>query len=230
MNCSSPGTMLAFAVSILSSGMFWGEFLTCGETGDNPDWVFQLWVWILGWCHESSIWDWLFVTPWTVVRQAPLSMKFSMQEYWSGCQFLLQGICMNQGSNSQVLWLLSWRADSLPLAPPGKIVLRPWANRDCWFSEGGNFDAAAPSRYPHTCTLYNWMSCLVSVLWPFHNQPFLCVMCKVWNKAAFDHHATEMMVLIPGVSGNSKFWTCIFSLQSVYIPSVTFSLLVCVCL
>ena len=26
----------------------------------------------------------LFVTPWTVARQAPLSMGFSRQEYWSG--------------------------------------------------------------------------------------------------------------------------------------------------
>ena len=27
---------------------------------------------------------WLFVTPWTVVCQAPPSMRFSRQEYWSG--------------------------------------------------------------------------------------------------------------------------------------------------
>ena len=27
---------------------------------------------------------WLFATPWTVARQAPLSMGFSKQEYWSG--------------------------------------------------------------------------------------------------------------------------------------------------
>ena len=27
---------------------------------------------------------WLFVTPWTVAYQAPLSMRFSRQEYWSG--------------------------------------------------------------------------------------------------------------------------------------------------
>ena len=26
----------------------------------------------------------LFVTPWTIARQAPLSMGFSRQEYWSG--------------------------------------------------------------------------------------------------------------------------------------------------
>ena len=28
--------------------------------------------------------DWLFVTPWAVTRQAPLSMEFLRQEYWSG--------------------------------------------------------------------------------------------------------------------------------------------------
>ena len=32
--------------------------------------------------HFSHIW--LFETPWTVVHQAPLSMGFSRQEYWSG--------------------------------------------------------------------------------------------------------------------------------------------------
>ena len=26
----------------------------------------------------------LFITPWTVARQAPLSMGFSRQEYWNG--------------------------------------------------------------------------------------------------------------------------------------------------
>ena len=29
----------------------------------------------------------LFVTPWTVAPQAPLSMGFPRQEYWSGLQF-----------------------------------------------------------------------------------------------------------------------------------------------
>ena len=29
----------------------------------------------------------LFVTPWTVVRQAPLFMGFSRHEYWSGLPF-----------------------------------------------------------------------------------------------------------------------------------------------
>ena len=31
------------------------------------------------------------MTPWTVARQAPLSMEFSMQEYWSGLPFTTPG-------------------------------------------------------------------------------------------------------------------------------------------
>ena len=34
----------------------------------------------------------LFATPWTLVRQVPLSMGFSRQECWSGCHFPLQEI------------------------------------------------------------------------------------------------------------------------------------------
>ena len=42
----------------------------------------------------------LFVTPWTVAYQSPLSMGFSRKEYWSvGRHFLLQEIFLNQGLN-----------------------------------------------------------------------------------------------------------------------------------
>ena len=41
----------------------------------------------------------LFVTPWTVAHQAPLSMEFSTQEYWSGLPFPSQGIFLTQESN-----------------------------------------------------------------------------------------------------------------------------------
>ena len=52
---------------------------------------------------------WLFVTPWTTACQAPLSMGFSREEYWSGCHFLLQGIFPAQESNLRLLCLLHWR-------------------------------------------------------------------------------------------------------------------------
>ena len=40
----------------------------------------------------------LFVTPWTVARQAPLPMGFPRQEYWSGLPFPSQSIFLAQGS------------------------------------------------------------------------------------------------------------------------------------
>ena len=39
----------------------------------------------------------LFATPWTVARQAPLSMGFSRQEYWSGLPFPSSGDLPNPG-------------------------------------------------------------------------------------------------------------------------------------
>ena len=39
----------------------------------------------------------LFVTPWTVACQAPLSMGFSRQEYWSGLPFPSPGDLPNPG-------------------------------------------------------------------------------------------------------------------------------------
>ena len=38
-------------------------------------------------CVGALIRVWLFVTPWTVTRQTPLSMEFSRQKYWSGLSF-----------------------------------------------------------------------------------------------------------------------------------------------
>ena len=45
----------------------------------------------------------LFVTPWTVVHQAPLSMGFSRQEYWSGLPFSLTGDLSDPGLNLHLL-------------------------------------------------------------------------------------------------------------------------------
>ena len=38
-----------------------------------------------------------FTTPWTVFHQAPLSMEFSRQEYWSGLPFPPPGHLLNPG-------------------------------------------------------------------------------------------------------------------------------------
>ena len=59
--------------------------------------------------------------PRTVARQAPLSVEFSRQEYWSGCHFLLQGIFPTQGLNPFLLQIYCiGRQDSLLTVPPRK--------------------------------------------------------------------------------------------------------------
>ena len=59
----------------------------------------------------------LFVTPWTVAHQAPLSMGFSRQEYWSGLPFLSPRDLPNPGIKPGSPAL---QADALPSEPPGK--------------------------------------------------------------------------------------------------------------
>ena len=61
----------------------------------------------------------LFATPWTVAHQAPLSMGFSRQEYWSGLPFPSPGDLPNPGIEP---WSPALQMDSLPSEPPGKPI------------------------------------------------------------------------------------------------------------
>ena len=70
----------------------------------------------LGYCQDS--WDLLllvckvtsnsFVTLWTVARQAPLSMGFSRQEYWSGLPFPSPGESSRPGDQTCVSCISRW--------------------------------------------------------------------------------------------------------------------------
>ena len=67
----------------------------------------------------------LFVILWTVARQAPLSMGFSRQEYWSGWLCPPPGDLPDRTHISYVSCL--WQAGSLPLALPwgAQVKYRP---------------------------------------------------------------------------------------------------------
>ena len=54
-------------------------------------------------------------TPWTIARQASLSMGFPRQEYWSEFPFLSPGDLPDLGTK-----LLHWRVNSLSESP-GKL-------------------------------------------------------------------------------------------------------------
>ena len=59
----------------------------------------------------------LFATPWTEAHQAPPSMGFSRQGYWSGLPFPSPGDLPNPGIEPRSPAL---QADALTSAPPGK--------------------------------------------------------------------------------------------------------------
>ena len=64
----------------------------------------------------------LFATPWIVAYQAPLSMGFSRQEYWSGLSFPSPGVLPDPGIEWESLHLLHWQV-VFTTEPPGKPLV-----------------------------------------------------------------------------------------------------------
>ena len=79
----------------------------------------------------------LFPIPWTVAYQAPPSLGFSWQEYWSGLPFPSPGDIPNPGIEPESPAL---QADSLPTELPGTLnllvmIILSFFNR-MWKSQG----------------------------------------------------------------------------------------------
>jgi len=58
----------------------------------------------------------LFMTPWTIARQAPLSVGFSRQEYWSWLPFRSPGDLPNPGIEPESTVSPALQMDSLLLS------------------------------------------------------------------------------------------------------------------
>ena len=65
--------------------------------------------------------------PWTIAHQAPQSMAFSREEYWSGLPFPHPGDFPNLEIEP---WSPTLQADALPSEPPGKPII-PKTNAVC---------------------------------------------------------------------------------------------------
>ena len=74
-------------------------------------------------CAQSLSWVWLFATSWTVARQAPLSMEFFRQEYWSRLPFPTPGDLPDPGIESVSLVSPALAGRFLTTAPPGNTRL-----------------------------------------------------------------------------------------------------------
>ena len=64
----------------------------------------------------------VFAAPWPVARQAPLSMGFSRQEYWSGLPFPPLGDLPNPGIESLSLASPALAGRFFTFAPPGNLL------------------------------------------------------------------------------------------------------------
>ena len=87
-----------------------------------------------------------FVTPWSVVYQAPLSIGFSRQEYWSGLPFSSSGHLPDSGIKPTSPAL---QADSLPLShEESTINMVLYLEKDLKFAFGRRKVAA--------CVIVKW--------------------------------------------------------------------------
>ena len=91
----------------------------------------------------------LFATPWTVAHQAPLSMGFPRQEYWSGLPFLSPGDLSDPGikPRSPVLAgrYFTTEPPGKPLFIPCKLLCREWISKVLVYSTGGGGGLVAKS-------------------------------------------------------------------------------------
>ena len=73
-------------------------------------------------CTRALSHVWLFAAPWTITLQAPLSMGFFRQEYYSGLPFPTPEDLPNPGIKPTSLKSPELQANSLPSVPPGKLM------------------------------------------------------------------------------------------------------------
>ena len=109
-NATCPG-LVSNATTIISH---WMSAQTCNRSRDSVGLVTKL-------CANRMI-------PWTAAHQAPLSMGFPRQQYWSGLPFLPPGDLPHPGLKPSSPTL---QVDSLPLSYPGNPQESPSQMTGC---------------------------------------------------------------------------------------------------
>ena len=127
-----------------------------------------------------------FLTPWTVACQAPLSMGFPRQEYWSGLPFPSPGDLSNPGIEHMSI---SWHVDSLQLSHQGSPLHPLWCDnsnqqdlRECNNCQHSIITSApAPPLKGKLCFAFHVTSTILLGIIP--TFPSLLVMnCVKWSE------------------------------------------------
>ena len=98
------------------------EFQLLVEVAANNS--FPYWAPTACLCAQLLSHVWLFVTPWTVACQCPLSMKISRQEYWSGLPFPTWEDLLDSRIEPASRASSSLTGEFFTTAPPGKYGMR----------------------------------------------------------------------------------------------------------
>ena len=96
---------------------------------------------------------WLFVTPWTVACQAPLSMGFTREKYWSRLPFPSSGDLPDPGIEHTSPGSPALQADSWPTEPPGikgQLQLTIWLATGLVINRNINIDMVVLCLVPST--------------------------------------------------------------------------------
>ena len=115
----------------------------------------------------------LFATPWTVAYQAPPSMGFSGQEYWSGWPFPSPGDLPDPGIESGTP---AFQAEALTSEPPGKSYRKVTSTRKPSQTHSPSFSHSVLSLPPESTDVWipGWRSWLLAFLLPWaqaHRSP-----------------------------------------------------------
>ena len=114
------------------------------------------------------------MTLWTVAHQAPLSMEFSRQEYWSGLPFPSQGDLPHTGIKPVSP---AWQVNSLPLSHQGSQVDRKVIQPCCSVTQScptlcDPMDCSIPGLpVPHYLPKFAQVHvhCMGDAIQPFHS-------------------------------------------------------------
>ena len=118
---------------------------------------------LISWWKSLSC-VWLFVTPWTVAHESPLSMGFSRQEYWSGLPCPPPGDLPDPGIEPRSPAL---QADSLSSELPGKLILGGLDKLSVWRFQESHWHIVNVFHFILSLSLSSSLPSLLMILpWP----------------------------------------------------------------
>ena len=115
--------------------------------------LWEQWLIIIAVIKTAFSRVWLFAAPWAIAHQAPLSLKFSKQEYWSGLPFPTPGDRPDPGMEPTSPALAG---EFFTTEPPGK--------------PGLYLDSAVVNILPYLCPFLYESTCMCVFF--FFSEPF----------------------------------------------------------